>query len=100
MNVGLRAILGVVLELCGGAVAMCCAFDWVRIAGGAVRGALGSLTAGAVAGASASDADVSEACSAHAVVERPDDWESKVWLANDLFHGAMLRNSKLEHTNY
>ena len=71
MNVGPRAIQGVVLELCGGAVAMCCAFDWVRIAGGAARWALGSWTAGAVAGASASDADISEACSAHAaVVER------------------------------
>ena len=54
------------------------------VRGGAARWALGSWTAGAVAGASASDADVSEACSAHAVVERPDDWESKVRLANDL----------------
>lgn len=45
----------------------------MRIAGGVVRGALGSWTAGTVAAASASDVDVSEAGAARAVVERPDD---------------------------
>ena len=39
----------------------------VRIAGGVVRGALGSWTAGTVAAASASDVDVSEAGAARAV---------------------------------
>ena len=57
----------------------------MRIAGGAVRGALGSWTAGAVAAASASDVDVSEAGAARAVVERPDDCGGRVRLQTTLY---------------
>ena len=50
----------------------------------------GVRTAGALAAAVASDADVSEAGSARAIVERPDDCEGRVRPANDLFHGVIL----------
>ena len=77
MKFGPRAAWGVVLGLCGGAVEVSCAGDWVNSSGGMVLEVLGDWSTGVAAAETVADAGVSVSGASHGVVGWSGGWSAE-----------------------
>ena len=77
VNFGPRAAWGVVLGLCGGAVEVSCAGDWVNSSGGMVLEVLGDWSTGVAAAETVADAGVSVSGASHGVVGWSGGWSAE-----------------------